>query len=265
VLESAAPAADGRLAYVASSSPAGALTPSNQQLVLATVQDPIARRELLRIPYAIPGGREHSGLSQLRWLSPQRLLWLGESVSIVRPCPLCERETLRSGLEAVLLNSEGLALPQAIAGTDPASGVSPGAGEDEIFYTLGGDTRVFRRSLSSGTTSVAYDFGAAGIVRDVHVIGSQLVAVVGGRVSFGLDPTLGPTQWDSGGTLHLVNLQDGSDMTISGPGLLRRPQLSPTGTGIVAEVYPLIVSDDPSLPPDTTVSRMGDLYLFGQP
>jgi hypothetical protein len=69
-------------------------------------------------------------------------------------------------------------------------------------------------------------------------------------------------QWDSGGALHVVNLQDGSDVNLDGPGLFRRPRLSPSADAIVAEVYPLIINPVTN---DTTVSRDGDLYLFGQP
>jgi hypothetical protein len=264
-LESAAPAADGRLAFVAATSTIGSILPAEEALVLGSVEDPATRRVLTRIPYTAPGGRRHTGLSQLRWWGPNRLLYLGESVTTLRPCELCERDTLRSGLDAVVLDADGIALPQAIPGTDYASGVSPGSSEDEIFYTLGGDSRVYRQFRSSGAVDVVHDFGPAGIVRDVHVIGNHLAAVVGGRVSFGTDPLLGPTQWDSGGTLHLVDLQDGSDMIIDGPGLFRRPQLSPSGAGIVAEVFPLLITFNPDGTIDTTVSRVGDLYLFGQP
>jgi len=152
-----------------------------------------------------------------------------------------------------------------VPGTELASGVSPGGTENEIYYTLSGDTRVYRRDLSSGAVSVAHDFGAAGIARDVHVVGQRMTAVVGGRVAFAQDSTLGgAVQWDSGGTLHLVDLQDGSDMLISGPGLFRRPRLSPDATRIVAEVYPLIITRIGEAA-ETTVARTGDLYLFGQP
>jgi hypothetical protein len=92
-----------------------------------------------------------------------------------------------------------------------------------------------------------------------------MVAVVGGRVAFSVDPSLGPIQWDSGGALHVVNLEDGTDMTIDGPGLFRRPQLSPSGSSIVAEVYPLTITPLGDGTADTTVSRVGDLYSFGQP
>jgi hypothetical protein len=272
-LESAAPAADARLAFVAATSAIGALGPDTQGLVLATVQDPASRQMLLRFPYTIPGRRTHGGLSQLRWLSPSRLLYLGESVTTLRPCQFCEMDTLRSGLEAVVIDADGVASPQAIPGTDFASGVSPGTSEDEIFYTLGGDTRVYRQFLSSGAVTMVHDFGPAGIVRDVHVIGNQMAAVVGGRVNFGIHPSLGvPTQWDSGGILHLVNFQAGTVLTLDAPatpGFFRRPQLSPTGSEVVAELFPLIITPirdpDGNIRMDTTVSRVGDLYLFGQP
>jgi hypothetical protein len=265
-LESAAPASDGRLAYVAATSGINAAVPEDQGIVLATVSDPLTRRLLRSVPYTIPGGRLHGGVAQIRWLGPDRLLYLGEAVSVITPCQLCQKDTLRSGLDAVWLDVDGTpASPQGVPGTDYASGVSPGASEDEVYYTLGGDAKVYRRILSTGEVSVAHDFGTAGFARDVHVVGSQMAAVVGGRVAFAVDPSLGPTQWDSGGVLHVVNLQDGVDMTIDGPGLFRRPQLSPSGTGIVAEVYPLIITPLPSGAVDTTVSRVGDLYTFGQP
>jgi hypothetical protein len=70
-------------------------------------------------------------------------------------------------------------------------------------------------------------------------------------------------QWDSGGVLHVVDLPTGSDAALAGPGLFRRPQVSPSGSAVVVEVYPLIIGF--SNPPDTLVSRRGDLYLYGVP
>jgi hypothetical protein len=262
-IESVAPASDGRLGFFAATSSVGAPLPHMQALALGYVTDPATRRTLVSIPYTIPGGRLHGGISQLRWLGANRLLYLGEAVIAQPPCLGCALDTIRTGQDAVWLAVDATGTsPQPIPGTDYASGVSPGGNEDEVYYTLGGDTRVYRETLSSGATFVAHDFGATGIVRDIHVVGSRMAAVVGGRVAFGIDPSIGPTQWDSGGTLHVVNLQDGTDMGLDGPGLFRRPQLSPSGGAIVAEVYPLIINPQTN---DTTVSRSGDLYLFGQP
>jgi hypothetical protein len=194
-------------------------------------------------------------------------LYLAELVVARRPCQGCEYDTVRTGLEVASLpvDQPSASLAEVVPGTELASGVSPGGTENEIYYTLSGDTRVYRRDLSSGAVSVAHDFGAAGIARDVHVVGQRMTAVVGGRVAFAQDSTLGgAVQWDSGGTLHLVDLQDGSDMLMSGPGLFRRPRLSPDATRIVAEVYPLIITPTGEAA-ETTVARTGDLYLFGQP
>jgi hypothetical protein len=265
-LESAAPATDGRLAFLAATSNIGAGGPDAQSIALATVGDPATRQSLQSVPYSIPGGRLHTGVSQIRWLGPNRLVFLGEAVTVLRPCQGCPLDTLRSGLDAVWLNVDGTPVTlHAIAGTDYASGVSPGASEDEVYYTLNGDARVYREQLSTGTATVVHDFGAAGFARDVHVVGDRMAAVVGGRVRFAVDPSLGPTQWDSGGVVHVVNLQDGSDMILDAPGagLSRRPQLSPSGSAVVAEVYPLIIAD--LVPPDTVVSKVGDLFSYGQP
>jgi hypothetical protein len=255
---------DGRLAFVASTSSIGAKTPSEQGIVLASIADPETRRVLRTVPYALtPNGRVHAGVSQLRWFGPHRLLYLAEQVTYRTPCQGCELDTLRSGLDATWLSvNEPGAVPVQVPGTELASGVSPGSTEDELYYTLSGDTRVYRQTLSTGAVSVIYDFAGAGIVRDVHVVADRLAAVVGGRVAFGIDSTIGPTQWDSGGILHVVDLQGGADVAVEGPGLVRRPQLSPSGSQIVAEVYPLII--DP-VTTDTLVSRSSDLYLFSPP
>ena len=183
----------------------------------------------------------------------------------------CETDTIATGLWVALLDVSAPGMPPAaVPGTDFASGVSPGASEDEIYYTLGGDTRVFRRVLSSGDVSVAHDFGPAGIARDVDVAGGRLTAIVGGRVAFSVDPTLGPTQWDSGGMVHVVELSSGTDVVLPGPGLFRRPALSPAGDRIVAEGYPVRTAQviDPATQQETTVTtvgRAGDLYLFDTP
>ena len=65
-------------------------------------------------------------------------------------------------------------------------------------------------------------------------------------------------QWERAVVLRLGKLDK-----IAGPGLFRRPQISPSGSSLVVEVYPLIII--PGDQPDTTVSRSGDLYLYGQP
>jgi hypothetical protein len=265
-IESAAPSPDGRLAFTAATSNIGARFPQSEGLVLGTVARPTVYQVLLSLPTTSPGGRFAGGISQLRWLGQNRLLYLAETVTTLRPCSICQLDTLRSGVEAdwLALDQPGDS-PHLIPGTDLASGVSPGAHENEVYYTLAADARVYRRDLSTGEVVVAHDFSAAGVARDAHVVGNRMAAVVGGRVTFTTDSSLGPVQWDSGGTLHVVDLPSGTDVTLTGPGLFRRPQLSPNATQVVAEVYPLIVTTFEDGTADTVVSRVGDLYLLGQP
>jgi len=93
------------------------------------------------------------------------------------------------------------------------------------------------------------------------VAGQRMTAVVGGRVNVLPDPTFGEVQRDSGGVVHVVDLASGDDVVLQDDLLLfRRPVLSPTGDRVVAEGYPLIITDG-----DTLVSRRSDLYLFSAP
>ncbi len=106
-----------------------------------------------------------------------------------------------------------------------------------------------------------HDFGAAGVVRDVNAAGDRVVAVVGGRVAFSVNPRLGPTQWDSGGVLHVLDLEGSDEVVLETPErLYRRPALSPDGTGSWQRGSRSSLG---SLIADTTVSKNGDIYLFG--
>jgi hypothetical protein len=149
-----------------------------------------------------------------------------------------------------------------VPGTGQATGVASIEDGAAILFTLPNDTRIYRRDLASGEVTVAHDFGPAGVARDVHASGNRVVAVVGGRVAFSMDPRVGPTQWDSGGILRVIDLGGSDEVVLETPGrLYRRPALNPDGAKVVAEGFPLITGSD--LGPDTTVSKSGDLYLFG--
>ena len=263
-VESPAPSSDGRLAFVAVGSRIAAIPAGSAAISVSSLSDPATRTRLQALPYTLPGGALHSGATQLRWLSPDLLIYLGVRVDYRHVCDTCsEWDTLTTGVDVVSLDlRQPGSTPQPIPGTENATGVSVGATPDEVYYTLAGDSRVYRRTLSTGGVAVVHDFGAAGMARDVHVVGNRMAAVVGGRVTYGIDPAFGPTVWDSGGTLHVVDIQSGSDVALEGPGLFRRPQISPSGSGLVVEVYPVIISEDP---PNTLVDRRGDLYLYGLP
>jgi hypothetical protein len=273
-IESPTAAPDGRLAFVQLSSPIGGSNPILDQIVVAPGLDAANAQMVEPLPYTIPGEVQHSGASALAWIDPDRLVYVGQAVNYRSGCSLCPLDTLATGVKVALLDvSHPGVLPIAVPGTDQASGVSPGGSPDEIFYTLGGDTRVYQRVLSSGEVRMVHDFGSAGIARDVRAVGRRLVAVVGGHVATGIDSVLGPTQWDSGGAIHVVDLDTGADQELASFAFshlfFRRPALSPSGDRIVAEGYPLVIHADsdtgPEAPPDTSVATVADLYLLSAP
>jgi Tol biopolymer transport system component len=137
--------------------------------------------------------------------------------------------------------------------------VAPGSDGNSIYYTVLGDSQVYRMDLGTGTTSVIHDFGASTIARDVHVVGTTLVAIVGGIVQFVTDPTLGPVQPDEGGVLTMVDLATGTETVLDADTrvVYRRPAISPDGSRVVVERYQVLSG--------TVVDRRADLYLFTLP
>jgi WD40-like Beta Propeller Repeat len=263
-IESPVVAADGRLAFLKASSSIGGTNPFRERLAVAPGLDAANATEVQAVPYTPPGEPTRSGVQALRWLDPSHLIFVGGLATLRRACPLCVLDSIATGFKIDILNLDGGTVPSPLPGTDQASGVSVGQSADEIYFTLAGDSRVYRRAISTGEMAVAHDFGAAGIARDVHVVGARLAAIVGGRVSFSVDPLLGPVQWDSGGIVHVVDLATDADAALdAGNRLYRRPALSPTDGRLVVEGYPLVITTFPA--PDTTVSRAGDIFLFTTP
>lgn len=268
-IEFPAPAADGRLAFVEASGRIGAIVPSTSALMVSQTLSPLGATPIRAIPYTAPGQPTHSSVTQLRWLDADHLIYLAgaRSVITVDHGTFATIDTVISDLSVAVLGAASQGLPDVVPQTDRASGVAVGSSGREIYYTVAGDTRVFRRDLTTAEVTVAHDFGSGAIARDVHVVGSRLTAVVGGRVAFVNEPSLGPTQFDSGGVVHVVDLSSNADQALDQPGLLfRHPALSPAGDRIVAEGYPVIitVTNAPG-GADTTVGRSGDLYLLGAP
>ena len=206
--------------------------------MLGTLADPTPARSLTTLPYYGPDGTFREGVSHVRWLGSDTLVYVAERIAYRAPCKGCPLDTLRTGMEIALLDAGAASpAPQAVPATLDASSVAPGDTADVIFFTLGGDSRVFQRVLSVATDSVVHDFGAAGIARDVQVAGTRLVAVVGGTISFAYDSLLGyAVQRDAGGFLYLVDLETGAETVLPGGATFRHPALSPTGKRLVAEL-----------------------------
>jgi len=127
-----------------------------------------------------------------------------------------------------------------LPGTRYASSVAVDSGDgvgSAIYYTLGGDSRVYRADPAGGPPAVVHDFGTAGIARDVEVRSGTLIALVGGNVAFGFDTTLGYVQFDGGGDVYRVDLAAGTTVPVTARGSrARHPALSPSGARVVAEL-----------------------------
>jgi hypothetical protein len=262
--QSSAASADGRVALLsAGNGNLGGTSPVFLDLALLPTLDAVDAQRVRTLPLTPGGGTPQDYAGHLRWLTANELVYVGQRFQTKQDCLPCPRDTVIVGTQVTLLTVDGTTA-QAVPATDLATGVAPISDGSAILYTLPNDTRVYREVLGSGELTVAHDFGAAGIVRDVHAAGNRVVAVVGGRVAFTVDPNLGPVQWDSGGVLHVFDLEGTGSQSLDTPGrLYRRPALSPDGSRIVAEGYPLIIVPLPGGVADTTVSKSGDIYLFG--
>jgi hypothetical protein len=253
-------APDGRLALLsAGNATIGGTSPSLLTLALAFTLDASNLQTVRSLPLVPEGGVEQDYAGYLRWLNETRLVYVGQRFRAVRLCAdgNCAPDTLLYGTEVTLLDLAGRAV--AIDGTAEATGVAPVDGGQAILYTLTNDTRLYRRSLADGTTTVIHDFGPAGIVRDVHAAADRIAVIVGGRIAFADHPIAGPTQFDSGGVVHLLDLNGENEVVLDVPErLFRRPSVSPDGSAVVAEGYPLIFTGT-----GTVVGKSGDLYLFG--
>lgn len=263
-----APGPGGQMLFVREVSVDGLITPLRGALQLSTIERPDSARTLLTYPYTAPNGKLHQGIDQIRWLSPTRALYLATTVAYPRPCGTCEADTVRTGIELVEVDFSGAtAVIQPIANTDGASSVDIGASGDDVYFSRNGDTQVYHLVRSTGIVTPIHDFGAQGIARDVIVSGNQLIALVGGGVSYVVDPSLGPTQLDLGGDVWVANLVTGNQVR---HGILdlrwfRRPRMSPQGTVVVAESFQLTLVTCGPLCVDTLISRNSDLFLLTIP
>ncbi|HET7041690.1 MAG TPA: hypothetical protein VFI13_06715 [Gemmatimonadales bacterium] len=187
--------------------------PVQSDLVLQPGDPLQPQQRLFSIPYfSVPTATTHSGISHLQWLDHGHLIYLARvqlNASLVN---------FDSGIEIVIVSADsGLASLQVVPGTHYASSVARGATSDTIYYTLGGQSVVYRRILSTGTVDTVFDFGALGIARDVQVKAGRLTAIVGGDVSFHPDTIAqyGMLQDDRGGPIYAATLPNGTPVRLA--------------------------------------------------
>jgi hypothetical protein len=236
-LETPAVAASGILAWVEAHGPAGAIQPASAGIRVGNLATVDTGRIVRSLPYFAASGQVHTTATHLGWLGADTLVYVGAEVLYTRACSTCKLDTLVTGRDVVLLDlNDPSGTPTVVPGTTSASSVFPASDRTALYYTLGGDSRVYRRLLASGDTSTVADFDTLGIVRDATVIDSVVIAVVGGQVSYNTNPLFDRLQTDSGGLLVREDLRTGV-RSLLGDGSLyyRHPRPSGDGQFVVAQ------------------------------
>lgn len=261
--ESAASLPDGRMAYFRTSMLANVrrLAPDHAQLLVATYRNPLTPTAIQPVPFFGPNARAIRSVSDVHWVGASSLVFVGENVAYEG----FSSDTIRWGLEVdhLYLGPVGVDSITAVPGTIGATSLAV-AGGDTIYFTLAGDSSVYREVLSQGTPVAVHQFGS--IVRDVGVTGGRLTLVAGGMVTYALDSFQSTfIQRDLGGDLHVYDPIAG-DSAFPVPSLfVRRPAPAPGGGPIVFEGFAYVVdttrgSGGTIIAIDTLVARFGDIW-----
>jgi hypothetical protein len=231
-------------------------------MMLGSAHDPLGATLLRPLPYTAPNGRFHSSIRLPQWVSGDSLVYLGELLFYEGSTFL--PDTFYTGVDIVLLDLAGAEpVYHIIPGTDYASSVALSDQPGVLYYTLGGDTRVFRRTLATGNVDVVHDFGAGNIVRDVQVRGTRLVAIVGESVLYRNEDAHGFVQRDEGGDLAFVDLGTGGTTIFATDSVLfRHPTISPDGNRAVVEVQPFALVHAEPESEFNAPNHRADLWLF---
>jgi hypothetical protein len=204
------------------------------ELVRLPTGEGAAPVRLLPVPFFEPNaGKSMQGVANLQWLGRDSLIFIGQGV--VHSL----NDNVESGFEIVLLAAaEGTSGVSGLPGTTWASSLALGATTDTVYFTLGGDSLVYRRVRSTGATDTVANFGALGIARGVQVRAGRVVAVVGGDVTWGPHESLGMAQYDEGGPIYFVDLGAGIPTPAGQPyDRYFTPALAPDGSAVIAAQF----------------------------
>jgi len=229
----------------------GAPFPNRLELAIAPLGGLRSPQVLHDIPFTITGQPTFGTVRQIRWLDANTLVYRagfdGFVCDAAGPCGPGRAILVSSGLGLVIEPLDPAAGgPVFVPGSDRASSVAVSPDGDAIYYTVTGQSRVYRLVRSTGLVTVVFDW-PGDIVRDVQVAGNRMVVVVGGIVRPFDGVGVGLVQSDFGGDLFLVDLATGNAAAVNARGtFFQHPVLSPSGTRLVAEAA-------------------GDLWLFDLP
>jgi hypothetical protein len=210
----------GRVAFQWAHWLRSAVKPAERDLMVASLDRWDHGRILLTFqPYGF-GLTTIDGVQRVQWVSDTSLVYEREQMVVTIPPPpsppIYDTTITAVDIERVDFGSDS-AVVAIIPGSDGATSLAVNDSATAIYYTLPGDSLVYRLALDSAVASVAHAFPGGVFPRDVQVRGTRLVAIVGGD-------------------LHLVDLRSLSDSTVTGPGVaFHNPVLSRDGHLIVVE------------------------------
>jgi hypothetical protein len=256
---------DGRTVFIKTTGWINAKKVGFPTIALASGKNFAGSHQVRSLPFVTPSGVMEGIGWTFRWLDDHRIVYLGVYQFFQGSTFL--PDTFYTGQEVMLIDIADPAAPTftVVPGTQWASSVAVGDDSTSIYYTIGGDSLVYRRHLTSGVVDTVHNFGWNRVARDVSVRGNTLAAIVGDSVIFSFEaPHQQWVQRDEGGGLSVVDLTDGSEVyyTLSPLWQFRHPELSPDGSRLVVERQPFAYPILQPISSYNATNHRADLWLF---
>jgi hypothetical protein len=239
-----------------------AVRPGYQSLRVGRLDNPDGSFELMTLPFRVDTAYYTAILSP-RWLDSTRMIFIAGILLIGEP-PIPTDTFYGGRVVATLDRQNGVTVVNGIPGTDHASSVAATPGSGDFYFTVEGDSRVFRSDLAGSNIQVYYDFGPGQVARDVAVRGDSLLVVVGNRVVLYDFEEVGQVQSDFGDRLRLVDPGSGLDQVVGDAGLCyRRPAFSQDGRTLLVEGY--ATSDGMPCSLTSAIAAEGNIWIIDLP
>lgn len=239
-----------------------AVRPGYQILRLGRLDDLSNAPELLVVPYLVDTSYYDAIISP-QWVDESRLIFVAGIMLIGEP-PLPPDTIFGGRTVAMLERQNGVSVVSGIPGTLDASSVAVNPEAATFYFTVMGDSRVYRGDLTGSNIQVYHDFGIGNVARDVAIRGDSILVVVGGRVLLQSFPGVGVFQSDFGDRLRLVHPASGLDQVVADSGLCyRRPAFSRLGHSVLVEGF--ATGDGGACTPFATIPPEGNIWLLDLP